>query len=59
MPLSSDDPSLEAQRDAVRHQLAHIGYFRPGTLAPRYVKLASLLVAARPKARPDMGPTGC
>lgn len=38
MPLSSDPSSLEAQRDGVRHQLAHIGDFRSGTLAPRYVK---------------------
>ena len=56
MPLSSDDPSLEAQRDAVRHQLAHIGYFRPGTLAPRYVKCGKPTCRCAPEGAPGHGP---
>lgn len=56
MPFSSDDPSLEAQRDAVRHQLAHIGDFRSGTLAPRYVKCGKPTCRCASADAPGHGP---
>lgn len=56
MPVSSDASSLEAQRDGVRHQLAHIGDFRSGTLAPRYVKCGKPACRCAPAEAPGHGP---
>ena len=56
MPISPDNPSLEAKRDTVRHQLANIGYFRQGTLAPRYVKCGKLTCRCAPEGAPGHGP---
>ena len=60
MPVSSDDPSLEAQREAVRHRNSPTSATSVQALSPLATSsAASPPVAARRQTRPDMGPTGC